>query len=209
MRLPLNKATLRQRGSNPSLSDASALIPTSVPDEDTELSDVDSESRLSESSEEPSSDSSSDDDDDADSDLDMDDEQGIVNLRANQGKKPKMKLAKEDLGDELIPFLKDFLPQLKKANDELHARRQAGTLKHDEIELDGEGEGQYIEMDLGLGVLEEKDPNARSLSEDDSGEKTADSSGATTEKDILGKLMGCDRTKDEPGIVEVCDKAAT
>ena len=106
--------------SEPSISDESALVPTSVPDDSTDASEVDAESsdssELSESSEDPSSDSSSDEglsDDESDSELDHADEDTVINLRANRGKKPVMKLDKDALGPDVRTFLKDFLPQIK------------------------------------------------------------------------------------------------
>ncbi|KAF2112949.1 hypothetical protein BDV96DRAFT_648573 [Lophiotrema nucula] len=182
--------------SEPSISDESALISTTVGEEDTEPSDVDtdSESELSESSEEPSSESSSDEEeleDDPDDELAMEneDENGVVNLRAHRGKKPKIKLGRDDLGPDLRPFLANFLPEMKKANEELEVQKNAGTLKG--LEHTNEEEEQHIEMDLGLGVLEEKDPDAESSSESDS-----------DERDIMGKLMARE-PKESAGIHEV------
>jgi hypothetical protein len=139
--------------SDPSISEESALAPTSVADDSTVASDLesDSESELSESSEEPSSDSSSEDEEeDATSDAELQEQEGnngVINLRAGQGKKPTMKLNKDELGPDIRDFLKDFLPQLKAANDELEAQKKAGTLKDKEIDMTDEKEGEpYIEM---------------------------------------------------------------
>ncbi|KAF2659635.1 hypothetical protein K491DRAFT_564385, partial [Lophiostoma macrostomum CBS 122681] len=189
--------------SEPSISDESALIPTSVSDDSTEASEVDSDSDsdISESSEDPSSDSSSEEESEPDIETDSasdvtatDREDGVTNLRANRGKKPKMKISQAELGSDLRPFLKDFLPQLKAANEELEAAKRAGTLKEKTIEDDGDeqdrGGRQYIEMDLGLGVLEEQHPDAdgdSSSSESDSDEDRVDTQ---KPKDIMGKLMG-------------------
>lgn len=140
--------------SDPSISEESALASTSAADDSTVASDFgsDSDSELAESSEEPSSDSSSEDEDeeDAASDAELHEPKGsngVVNLRAGQGKKPTMKLDKKELGPDIRDFLKDFLPQLKAANDELEAQRKAGTLKGREIDMtDAEEPEQYIEM---------------------------------------------------------------
>lgn len=96
-----------------------------------------------------------------------------------------MKLPTEDT--DMRDFLRDFLPKLKKANEELEEERRRGTLEKRRIEVDGEeGKeevgGQYIEMSLGLGVLEEKDPDEKSESE-------SEESDGEEEKDILGKLL--------------------
>ncbi|KAF2011560.1 hypothetical protein BU24DRAFT_284007 [Aaosphaeria arxii CBS 175.79] len=189
----------------------SSPVDNITPDESAELRDNDSEtsSILSESSSDPSSESSDESSSDGESTLsDEEDEEGIVNLRANRGKKPRMKLRKQDLGSDIRPFLKDFLPKLKAANEELEAERLAGTLKYREIDAhlngasDGtdkpeeeEGEGQYVEMNLGLGVLEEQNPNASDDSSSDEGESHGemDSTVEEKEKDFMGKLMGQER----------------
>ncbi|KAF1834671.1 hypothetical protein BDW02DRAFT_497725 [Decorospora gaudefroyi] len=178
---------------------------TTAPDNSTAASDSDSE--LSESSEEPSSDESSseEDSDDGNNSNDTDREEpagqnGVVNLRANRGKKPVMKLGDDEVGPDIRGFLKDFLPRLQASNAELEKQKAAGTLKS----LDaggGEGEGgdaPYIEMDLGLGVLEEKNANSHSDADSGSGSETED---GDTEKDVLGKLMG--REKKDPAGIEV------
>jgi hypothetical protein len=60
------------------------------------------------------------------------------------------------------------------------------------------GRGLTVEQDLGLGVLEEKDPSAlkRSLDDSDSDEDMEDA-----EVDVLGKLMGRSGTK-EPVVIQ-------
>jgi hypothetical protein len=111
-----------------------------------------------------------------------------------------MKLPQEDT--DIREFLKDFLPKLKAANEELEAERKAGTLEKKKIEADDgaeEAEGQYIEMNLGLGVLEEKDPNAPS----DSSDSDSDTENPGKEKDILGKLMRREKHTDPAQIQEV------
>ncbi|CAO2655127.1 Nn.00g101910.m01.CDS01 [Neocucurbitaria sp. VM-36] len=190
--------------SEPSISDESALVATSIGEYSTDASDheSDTESELSESSEEPSSEESSEDDNDGqDTEMELEDQEqdGVVNLRANRGKKPVMKLGQEELGPDIRGFLKDFLPQLKAANEELEAQRRAGTLKTVEAAGDEDRE-QYIEMDLGLGVLEAKDPNADDSTESDTETDTGD---GEKEKDILGKLMGRNKVAEPVKIEEV------
>lgn len=144
--------------SEPSVtSDTSALVPTSVPEDSTDATvaehDSDTESDLSESSEDPSSDSSSDNEsnsnsDDAESDNEVEnagDENDRVNLPANRGSKPVMKLRDGELGEDVRPWLKEFLPRLRAANEELEKERKTGALKDKVIEREDE-EGQYIEM---------------------------------------------------------------
>jgi hypothetical protein len=196
---------------------------TSTADDSTVGSDQDSDSsELSESSEDPSSESSDDEDEDEALDVDMNERQGkdgVTNLRAGQGKKPTMKFDRTKLGPDIRIFLKDFLPQLKAANDELESHRKAGTLKSREIDMtDADDVEEYIEMvswtldrgtcmanvdqDLGLGVLEEKKANA---DDDASSESDRDDEmeGVEKEKDVLGKLLGRAGTKDNVVIQEV------
>jgi hypothetical protein len=145
-------ATSSQASSEPSLSDESALASTGIASDTTAASDYgsDSDSSLSDSSEDPSSESSSDDDEDMASDDNLEEHagrNGITSLRAGQGKKPTMKLDQDDLGPDIRVFLKDFLPQLKAANEELEAQRRDGTLKGREIDAtEGEEGAPYIEM---------------------------------------------------------------
>jgi hypothetical protein len=114
-----------------------------------DLNSGDESSELSESSEEPSDLSSSEDDDEESTKMDAKapKEPEVVNLRANRGQKPTYKFDEGDLGPDIRTFLKDFLPQLKAANEELEAERKQGTLKKREIDaVDGEDNEQYIEM---------------------------------------------------------------
>lgn len=144
--------------SDPPTSSHSTVTGTSVADTSTATSDygmhsdaADNSSELSSSSEEPSSDSSSEDEAEADnSDVEMHEHtssDGTVNLLANRGKKPTMRLNQDELGPDIRTFLKDFLPQLKASNDELEAQRKAGTLKGLEMEGESDAEGgEHIEM---------------------------------------------------------------
>lgn len=155
-------------------------------------------SEMSDSSEEPSSESSSEDEDEEESDTETQAEPKVENLRANRGQKPEMRFNKDEMGPDIRTFLKDFLPQLKAANDELEAERKAGTLKNRKIEAEGEEDGQYIEMNLGLGVLEEKDPNAAGNTSD-----SDDDDGQHNEKDVMGKLLGQKSERKRLDIQEV------
>ncbi|KAJ4984847.1 hypothetical protein SVAN01_09631 [Stagonosporopsis vannaccii] len=179
-----------------------------------ELRSDDESSELSESSEEPSDLSSSDEDDEESTKmaLDASQEPQVVNLRANRGQKPTYKLDEEDLGPDIRTFLKDFLPKLKAANEELEADRRQGTLKKREIDdVDGDENDQYIDEDvlmsiqnLGLGVLKVKDPDNSSDSSSDT--EMSDGDENTEEKDVLGRLMGQEKPKEPAGIQEVSEK---
>jgi hypothetical protein len=188
------------------LSDDSALHSTDVPASTTTAtsthSDDDLSSEVSSSSDEPS-DSSSEGEEDSDME-DAEDASGITNLPANRGQKPVMKLPTDDEMEDIRPFLKDFLPKLRKANEELEEQRRAGTLETAEMldaeegDEDGEGEEgaggkEYIELNLGLGVLEaegDDQSGAAGGGKRDGGDERAE--------DVLGKLMG--REKVEPGV---------
>jgi len=113
---------------------------------------------------------------------------------------------------------------MKSANAELEAERERGELGLRDIENvgeEGEEKAGYIEMNLGLGVLEEKTGEESESDSDDTSESNfGDSemdgakeegkrrkSGDTkrkAEKDVLGKLMGQPR-REKPAI-EVIDK---
>jgi len=123
-----------------------------------------------------------------------------------KAKKPAIK-AVEVMGQEvdLGARLKRFLPQLAAANQELETYRAAGMLKERNLEVvDEEAGEEYIEMDLGLGVLEETSSNSRdSGSRSHHDDNTDTTASETEEKDILGKLMGRTKRKDGIGIQEV------
>ncbi len=127
-------------------TNTSSLVPTNAVPRSATADHSDSESSLSESSEEPSDDSSSEDDSEEDEEFQEDQgRNGVVNLRANRGKKPTMKFDKDNLGPDIRPFLQQFLPELKAANDELEAQKRAGTLKTLDAGAGENGE-QYIQM---------------------------------------------------------------
>lgn len=149
----------RTKTSTENGSEASALDPSgsrdnasTLPTKPDDAGDMDSageSSELSESSEEPSDLSSSEDEDDKHSKKESEatNEPDVVNLRANRGQKPSYKLDEEDLGPDIRTFLKDFLPKLKAANEELEEERNRGTLKKREIDaVEGDEDQQYIEM---------------------------------------------------------------
>lgn len=110
---------------------------------------------------------------------------------------------------DLSARLNAFLPAIAVANAELEEERSRGNLKDRDIEnVDDDG---YIEMNLGLGVLEEKNEDVSSDFRDDSsdGDDVEGEGGVGLKKseDLLGKLMGNSGEKREkPGIQEVgCD----
>ncbi|OCK80443.1 hypothetical protein K432DRAFT_43616 [Lepidopterella palustris CBS 459.81] len=202
-----------------SVSEDSALFSTShsgtnsTADSDP---DSDTSSELSESSEDPSSESESEGDDSENDSEDKgmrDDGHGdeVITLPLpKKTRKPEMRKAgqvREEI--DLGARLKGFLPMLAAANEELEMERLDGRLKERDLEAVDEDAGGYIEMDLGLGVLEEKDPDApdsRSESDSSSDENVDDGEPGTKEKDILSKLLGRVKTNDEVGIQVVEDE---
>ncbi|KAK7612149.1 hypothetical protein JOL62DRAFT_611037 [Phyllosticta paracitricarpa] len=170
-----------------------------------DASDAESDSsELSTSSEEPSSESEDDSlGQDEDSDAEVTTLPQPPNAEARKNLYKNSVPRSSSLGDRL----KEFLPQLAAANAELERDRAAGRLAEKSLEQVDEN-GQYIEMNLGLGVLEEKDPNKMdqdSESSDDSeDEMETDATGAENkEQDVLGKLMGTKTSKSGAGIQEV------
>ena len=64
-------------------------------------------------------------------------------------------------------------------------------------------------QDLGLGVLEEKDPNADTASSSGSEDEDVDGEGQLKPKDILSKLMGRDSRAEKVDIQVLGDAPAT
>ncbi|KAI5251484.1 hypothetical protein E4T42_04223 [Aureobasidium subglaciale] len=110
---------------------------------------------------------------------------------------------------DLQSRLQSFLPQMAAANAELEKLAKEGGLEGKRLEDVGEGE-EYVEMELGLGVMEAKkegEDSSDDSSDESSDESSEDSSEADDdeadteekkkqkekeqkEKDILGRLMG-------------------
>ncbi|MCJ1224306.1 hypothetical protein MMC12_000951 [Toensbergia leucococca] len=105
----------------------------------------------------------------------------------------------------LLSRLSSLLPTLAAANKTLEVERAEGVLWERDIEnLGSEEDGRYIEMDLGLGVLEEKCTRNRSNSSSSIGSSSSSSSETETnppkERDILGRLMGRGSKPERPEI---------
>jgi hypothetical protein len=111
-----------------------------------------------------------------------DDPEKVITLRP--GKKPKMKPPSTKKRDSLLKRLQAFLPELQNANQVLEQDRIEGRLGQRRMENVEEGEKRVIEMDLGLGVLENKNGGHGTSSNND------DVVDAEAEVDILGRLMG-------------------
>ncbi|KAI9847658.1 MAG: hypothetical protein M1838_000804 [Thelocarpon superellum] len=130
---------------------------------------------------------------------------------------PKPNMSHRPLGGTgLLPRLSRFLPELAAANQALEAEAVQGGSRRRGLEDVEEGE-TYIEMDLGLGVLEERNDadvsSSSSSSSSSSGEASSNDEGAglrpRTRRDVLRRLMGQKRKPSDanpkPTIQEVDD----
>ncbi|KAF2398672.1 hypothetical protein EJ06DRAFT_88179 [Trichodelitschia bisporula] len=133
-------------------------------------------------------------DDEAKDDANDDAPETITNVRP--GVKPTI-TADAARPSPLLQQLRGFLPQLKAANEELEKAREEGKLDERVIENVDEGD-QYIELNLGLGVLEEKDPNKESSDSESEEEEDDDK---PKEKDVMGKLLG-KKAERKPGQIQ-------
>ncbi|KAK5167590.1 uncharacterized protein LTR77_007289 [Saxophila tyrrhenica] len=142
-----------------------------------------------------------------DSEIDSDSETEITTI--GQPKKPPIhKQGLQEGAQDLRSRLSSFLPQMAEANRLLADKSDGYSLE--EV---GEDE-QHIEMNLGLGVLEQQGEEDaensldESSDEEDVGEELpAFSEGVNgvkqdREADVLGKLMGQDRKRQKVGIQE-------
>ncbi|ELR05600.1 hypothetical protein VC83_07675 [Pseudogymnoascus destructans] len=108
-------------------------------------------------------------------------------------RKPKFDFASLKSNSSLMNKLPGFLAEMDAANRELEAEKKAGTIAERRLEIDddeeeGEKAEQYIEMNLGLGVLEEKTSDSETSSEGESSD----------DEDVMDKLMGAEKdSKDE------------
>ncbi|KAI9703174.1 MAG: hypothetical protein M1836_007739 [Candelina mexicana] len=194
--------------SNTMADDSCSTISDSLDSDDgndDDESDNDSDSSTSSSSSDSSSsdsgtDSSSDSDD---SSSDIPSVSPIINLPLL--KKPKIATSNPQ-GSHLLSRVLDLLPQMAAANAELEEDRAAGRLEEKNIEsLEDEDGDAHIEMNLGLGVLEEQPPDSlldgEELVSRDTKPNDNERSLQEQEVDIVGKLLR--RPKSKPNIEEV------
>ena len=153
---------------------------------------TDSASSSSESTSSSSSDDSTSDEEDSDEE--------IATLKP--GLKPNFSARVASGAPSLEDRLKSFLPQLAAANSKLE---QSGAKEEFSMEVVREDE-PHIEMDLGLGVLEERNGEGDEESEDENddgeGEEVGEKERKRKEKDVMGKLMG-KKENQTAGIEEV------
>jgi len=143
----------------------------------------------------------------SDSDSSGDDDENVV-VTLGGPRKPTMDVGNAAAGtQDLKARLSAFLPQMARANDAL--RMETADKNIEDV---GEDE-PHIEMNLGLGVLEEKNGEDSSssdgLSDSDEDEDVpmpsgqAKREGRYKEMDVMGKLTGQKKQRHKPGIEEV------
>ncbi|KAF7161577.1 hypothetical protein CNMCM5623_007112 [Aspergillus felis] len=155
-----------------------------------------------------------DEDQEADYSSDQASRTGSSLPRISAQQKPRIhRLTREP---DLLSRLSAFLPKMKSANEDLQREIAAGRAKDLQLdEVENPEEGQYIEMNLGLGVLEEKRADGSSSTDEELGdgpESANDEDAAELDtkmqkdSDILDKLMGKKKTSDQkPTIQELTE----
>ncbi|RAH80791.1 hypothetical protein BO86DRAFT_389989 [Aspergillus japonicus CBS 114.51] len=119
---------------------------------------------------------------------------------------PKPNIHRIQQTPDLLSRLSAFLPQMKTANEQLERDIAAGRAKdirlddamdedEDEDEGEGEDDGQadgkrYIEMNLGLGVLEEKRPDDEISTSAQPGNEQTVLASRPKDSGVLDTLMG-------------------
>jgi hypothetical protein len=142
--------------------------------------------------------SSSEESDASTSDEEDDDEIATI----KPGTKPNFSARVASGAPSLADRLKSFLPQMAEANSKL----EQGDANEYSMEAVKDDE-PHIEMDLGLGVLEETNgKDAEDSDNEEEEEKDGDASASPErkrkEKDVMGKLMG-KKENQTAGIEEV------
>ena len=104
-----------------------------------------------------------------------------------------------------------LLPRMREANQELEVERREGKLGERNIEALDEEEGGYVEMNLGLGVLEEKKKQTQIGYEDeadtDEGEEQEESDGDEVRDRKLPALLPITKRGGKVGIEVLADAA--
>ncbi|KAJ5513908.1 hypothetical protein N7463_003460 [Penicillium fimorum] len=126
--------------------------------------------------------------------------------------RPKPRIHRMKGDSDILSRLNAFLPKMKDANEDLQRKIEAGEAGDLIVDNADENGEQYIEMDLGLGVLEEKRDGDSSSEEESDDEEPRGATGAEktpkemNDSDIIGKLMGGKNKKsntDKPSIEEM------
>jgi hypothetical protein len=133
------------------VSAAAAVFSDSEGDSDTAQSDVETDSELSTSSEEPSSASESEDDEQTSGDDERSEGWQGEDERTNVRPGSKPRIMREGTDISLLKKLKSFLPEMREANEALDREREAGTLDNRNIESYEDGK-PHIEMVSAIGT---------------------------------------------------------
>ncbi|KAJ5578164.1 uncharacterized protein N7459_007128 [Penicillium hispanicum] len=136
----------------------------------------------------------------------------IPNVSARQ----KPRIQRIEGGSDLMARLSAFLPKMKDANESLEKEIAAGRGQDVMLDSVNEADGKdYIEMNLGLGVLEEKRGDNDDTSSDESENESPGATPSTArdankkpkaeeDSNVLGKLMGENESAtDKPSIEEI------
>ncbi|KAL7276117.1 hypothetical protein RUND412_000907 [Rhizina undulata] len=123
-------------------------------------------------------------------------------------KKPKFEVP---LGQNpLLARLHSFLPELRASNQQLELEQANGTIADRVIENVGEDDEQYIEMNLGLGVLEHKDPADDTWASSDSDSEQEDPNCNSVFEQLLSSSKRHGKgPRGHPTIEEVTDALDT
>jgi hypothetical protein len=167
--------------------------------------------------------SSSGSDGDSDSDGDGEDEDQEADYSSDQASRAgsslprisaqqKPRIHRVTREPDLLSRLSAFLPKMKSANEDLQREIAAGRGKDLQLdEVENQEEGQYIEMNLGLGVLEEKRADGCSSTDEElrdgpefaNDEDAAElDAGLQKDSDILDKLMGKEKSSDQKPTIQ-------
>lgn len=156
----------------------------------------------SDSNSESSSSDDSTSEDDTSEEEDDEEEERTTPTTVPTRTKPIMSATNTEGAGDLKSRLAAFLPQLAASNQKLEELKQKGELKGFEDVEEGK---DYIEMDLGLGVLEEKNAGQQQQQQQDDGE-SEEREGEGKEKeevDVLRKMMGIKTGNKPVGISEI------
>ncbi|KAL4809430.1 hypothetical protein BDV18DRAFT_80436 [Aspergillus unguis] len=165
-------------------------------DDDEDDDDYTSSSGSSLSSDDEDGESDNDDQTDAAGNNGLNNDEGITSLPARR----KPNICRLNQEPSLLSRLSAFLPQMKTANEDLEKEIAAGRAKDIQLDDEEEGEdqkdGQYIEMNLGLGVLEEKRPGDESDNEQETNSPTGPHE-SNQDTNLMDRLMGKDKASSE------------
>ncbi|KAI9923588.1 hypothetical protein AWENTII_010072 [Aspergillus wentii] len=173
----------------------------------------------SSSYESTSSEGESDSDDDEEEEEEDDQDEDMADASNHAGPLPRVTAGQRpnihriEKNSDILGRLSAFLPKMKDANEELQKEIAAGRGKDLRLdEVDENDRGRVIEMNLGLGVLEETRSGDEDVSSDEDNdhkpaqESTTEQPQGPKDSNVLGKLMGKKEDDSEkPTIQELND----